>query len=128
GAMAEAVISPGRTKSKGVARADYHAWDSEFDDHFTYLLGASIEHRLNRYVTLDAGVEWEEDYLALDRNTSLSDDNSLQRRLGFFGNVVWDRFLTDCTRLELGGTWEQYDEVGSTSHGGDHDDMSLYAR
>lgn len=128
GSMAEMWVEPGRTKVKGVVRADYHTWDGEFDDSLTYLLGASVEQRVNRYVTLSAGVEWEEDYLAVDRNASLLTDHALVQRFGAYGSLAWDRFLTDCTRLEIGGTWERFDEVGSAEHGGDHEDTALFAR
>ena len=128
GVLAEYQLNPGHTKLKASVRADYHWYDTELSDAWSGLVGLELEHRINRRITLNVGAEYERAQVAIERNSALFPTDSIIERANLFGDVLWDRFFSDDLQIDVGASYTNVNEVKTDAHGGDYDDLQLFAR
>jgi hypothetical protein len=128
GALGEYWASGGKTKIKAALRADYHWYDTLYDDAVTYVGGASVETKLSAYHTIELGGEVERARRAFDLDTTGGAEENMFDRESVFVNGRWDRFLSNDLRLEAGGSYSWIDEIDSDVNGGDYEELDAFAR
>lgn len=128
GALGEYWASGGKTKIKAALRADYHWYDTLYDDAVTYVGGASVETKLSAYHTIEVGGEVERARRAFDLDTTGGAEENMFDRESVFLNGRWDRFLSNDLRLEAGASYSWIDELDSDVNGGDYQELDAFAR
>ncbi|MFO0933818.1 MAG: hypothetical protein U1E39_14100 [Planctomycetota bacterium] len=128
GALGEYWASGGKTKIKAALRADYHWYDTLYDDAVTYVGGASVETKLSAYHTIEVGGEVERARRAFDLDTTGGAEENMFDRESVFVNGRWDRFLSNDLRLEAGASYSWIDEIDSDVNGGDYEELDAFAR
>jgi|GEM_PF-3376596 len=128
GALAEYWASGGKTKLKAAVRADYHWYDTLYDEAVTYVGGASAETRLSAYHTVEVGGEIERARRAFDLDTTLGAEENVFERRSVFVNGLWDRFLSNDLQLSAGASYSWMDEIDSDVNGGDYESLEAFAR
>ncbi len=128
GALGEYWAPGGKTKLKASIRADYHWYDTLYDDAITYVGGAAVETKLSAYHTIEVGGEVERARRAFDLDTTLGADENMFDRESVFVNGRWDRFIANDLRLEGGASYSWIDELDSDVNGGDYEELNAFAR